>query len=150
MEVLAVLEGYATALAAPYLNADDLQQLRDAVTAMQAAMQEFDLLGFSDSNRTFHRLIYVRCPNKVLVARVSESQAQLDGMRGTLFPSVPQRGADSIAEHAELVELLARRAAFEEIEAHARDHKLNFMAAAVRQFQQWARSRQGRLAANGT
>ena len=144
MEVLAVLEGYATSLAAPAVGAGDIAQMRDLAQAMQQAMTEFDLLGFSASNRDFHRVIYARCPNPVLVERITETQAQLDAMRGTLFPSVPQRGADSIAEHLELIDMLERGASFGEIEAHARVHKLNFLAAAVRQLQQWARTRGGR------
>jgi DNA-binding GntR family transcriptional regulator len=145
MQVLAVLEGYATALAAPSMSVDDIARLRDLANAMKRAMQEFDLLGFSASNRHFHRVIYARCPNPVLVERITETQAQLDAMRGTLFPSVPQRGADSIVEHLELIELLERSASFEHIEAQARNHKLNFLAAAVRQLEQLARTRQGRL-----
>src|SRR5262249_37739430 len=110
----------------------------------------FDLLGFSANNREFHRLIYARCPNPTLVERITETQAQLDAMRGTLFPSVPQRGADSIAEHLELIDMLERGEAFERVEAYARHHKLNFLAAAVRQLQQWARTRQGRGTNEGT
>src|SRR6266704_2432824 len=71
MEVLAVLEGYATALAAARLRKDDLQQLRKHAAAMQ-------------------------------------------------------------------------RAIFEAIEQHAREHKLHFLVAAVRQFEEWARTRQTR------
>jgi DNA-binding GntR family transcriptional regulator len=150
MEVLAILEGYATALAAPALSAEDIARLRDLAQAMQHAMEQFDLLGFSANNRRFHRVIYVRCPNPVLVDRITETQAQLDAMRGTLFPSVPQRGADSIAEHLELIEMFERGATFDEIEARARNHKLNFLAAAVRQLQQLARSRQGQRAADAS
>ena len=110
MEVLAVLEGYATALAAEHVGDEDVVQLREHASDMQQALGQFDLLGFSDSNRAFHRVIYSRCPNQMLVERISETQAQLDAMRGTLFPSVPQRGADSIAEHLKLIELLEQRA----------------------------------------
>lgn len=148
MEVLAVLEGYATALAAAHLRAEDLAQLRAHSSAMQRAIEQFDLLGFSDSNRAFHRVIYARCPNPTLVERISETQAQLDAMRGTLFPSVPQRGAASIAEHVKLIEMLEERASFARIEGYAREHKLHFMAAAVRQLRQWAQTRQERLMAD--
>jgi DNA-binding GntR family transcriptional regulator len=141
MELLAVLEGYATALAAPHLHKPDFKLLRQYLTAMQRAMEQFDLLAFSESNRAFHGAIYQRCPNPVLVERISETQAQLDAMRGTLFPSVPQRGADSIGEHRVLVELLESRASFEAIERSAREHKLHFLEAALRQFEQWARTR---------
>jgi DNA-binding GntR family transcriptional regulator len=141
MEVLAVLEGYATALAAPQLRKADLKLLRQHLAGMQRAIERFDLLAFSESNRAFHAAIYQRCPNPVLVERISETQAQLDAMRGTLFPSVPQRGADSLGEHRELVELLDTRASFETIERSAREHKLHFLEAALRQFEQWARTR---------
>ncbi len=141
MEVLAVLEGYATALAAPNVRKQDVRVLRQHVSAMQRAMERFDLLAFSDGNRAFHSVIYARCPNPVLVERISETQAQLDAMRATLFPSVPQRGAESIAEHRQLVELLDQRASFEAIERSAREHKLHFLVAAVHQFEQWARTR---------
>jgi DNA-binding GntR family transcriptional regulator len=146
MEVLAVLEGYATALATEHMLDDDMAQLRQHASDMQRALEDFDLLGFSDSNRAFHRVIYQRCPNKSLVERISETQAQLDAMRGTLFPSVPQRGADSMAEHLELMQLIERRAGFQEIERYARDHKLHFLQAAVRQLRQWMRTRQSQLA----
>src|SRR6266851_4227692 len=67
MEVLAVLEGYATALAAEHLIAEDIAALRQHVAAMQHAMEQFDLLRFSASNRAFHSVIYARCPNPILV-----------------------------------------------------------------------------------
>ncbi|MBV9135299.1 MAG: GntR family transcriptional regulator, partial [Chloroflexi bacterium] len=70
-EVLAVLEGYATALAAPHLRREDFRQLRKHTAAMQKAMEQFDLLQLSDSNRAFHSAIYARCPNPVLVERMS-------------------------------------------------------------------------------
>src|ERR1700716_2147930 len=106
MEVLAVLEGYATAIPAAVVSVEDITRLPDLARAMQHAMEQFDLLGFSANNRSFHRVIYARCPNQVLVERITETQAQLDAMRGTLFPSVPQRGADSITEHLELIDML--------------------------------------------
>jgi len=145
MEALAVLEGYATALAAPHIRAKDLVVLRRQVDGMQRALQQFDLLRFSENNRAFHRAIYARCPNPVLVERISETQAQLDAMRATLFPSVPQRGEDSITEHLKLIDLLEKRASFHQVETFAREHKLHYMSAAVRQFEQWARTRQSRV-----
>jgi DNA-binding GntR family transcriptional regulator len=112
-------------------------------------MQHFDALRFAQSNRAFHSVIYARCPNPVLVERISETQAQLDAMRATLFPSVPQRGAESIQEHVHLIELLETHASFQKIERFAREHKLRFLEAAVRQFEQWAQTRQSRLATTG-
>lgn len=141
MQVLAVLEGYATALAAPNVRKQDTKLLRQHLAEMQRAMERFDSLTFSEANRLFHAVVYERCPNPVLVERISETQAQLDAMRAALFPSVPQRGPESIAEHRQLVELLEKRASFEAIERSAREHKLHFLEAAIRQFEQWARTR---------
>src|SRR5690348_14551082 len=114
MEALAVLEGYATALAAPHIRQKDLTQLRRHVESMRRALRQFDLLHFSDANRAFHAAIYQRCPNPVLVERISETQAQLDAMRGVLFPSVPQRGEASVSEHVKLIKLLEQRASFQD------------------------------------
>src|SRR5438270_725755 len=113
MEVQAVLEGYTTALAAPHLRKEDLKLLHKQTSVMRRAVQQFELLRFSDSNRAFHSVIYARCPNPVLVERISETQAQLDTMRGTLFPTLPQRGAESVEEHLRLIDLLEKGATFE-------------------------------------
>src|SRR5919109_1526424 len=78
---------------------------------------------------------------------VIDTLAQLDAMRGALFPSVPQRGSDSVAEHMKLIELLEQQASFLEIEAYAREHKLHFLQAAVRQLRQWMQTRQAQLTA---
>ena len=43
MEVLAILEGYATALAAQSVGAEDLARPQDLAQAMQRAMEQFDL-----------------------------------------------------------------------------------------------------------
>ena len=142
MEVLAVLDGYATALAAPFIDAEDVGRMRDCVVVMQRAIQEFDLLEFASGNREFHRVIHARCPNRILVERISETQAQLEAMRGALFPSVPLRGQETIAEHLRLIELLDSSAPFEEIEAMAREHKLHSLQASVKQRQAWLRARQ--------
>jgi DNA-binding GntR family transcriptional regulator len=141
MEVLAVLEGYATGLAAPHLRKQDTKLLRDHLTEMQQAMERFDLMAFSDANRAFHAVVYARCPNLVLLERISETQAQLDAMRAALFPSVPQRGAESIAEHRQLLQLFEKRASPDVIEHSMREHRMHSLHAAVRQFEQWGRAR---------
>jgi DNA-binding GntR family transcriptional regulator len=142
MEVLAVLDGYATALAAPFVTASDIAQMRELAEVMQKAIYEFDLFTFASGNREFHRVIYARCPNRILVERISENQAQLEAMRGALFPSVPLRGQETIAEHLRLIELLESGAAFEEVELIAREHKLHSLKASVKQREAWLRSRQ--------
>ncbi len=129
MEVLAVLEGYATASAAPGLTEEDLDRLRDANATMNECMERLDPLGFSRANRAFHLTIYERCPNAYLVELLLDTERRLDAIRRTVFTHIPYRGRASIAEHEQIVELLAAGAAPDRIEREARQHKLRTLEA---------------------
>jgi DNA-binding GntR family transcriptional regulator len=118
MTVLALLEGYATALAVAHLTADDLDALEHHTDDMVSAMERMDALAFGRHNRAFHRVIYERCPNPSLVAI-----------------HIPYRGASSVAEHRELVELFRTGAPPKRVEAAARRHKLR----TVESFRAWQR-----------
>ncbi len=135
LTVVAVLEGYATALAAGFLEAGDLVVLGERTDLMVGAMERMDALAFGRLNREFHERIYVRCPNRALVEMLGEAGRRLDAIRRTVFTHIPYRGAKSIAEHRELIELLARGARADRIEAAARAHKL----ATVESFRVWRR-----------
>ena len=133
LTVLALLEGYATALAAPRLEKDVLARLRAAPDRMDPAMRHMDPLAFGRHNREFHEVFYERCPNPALVDILREVERRLDAIRRTVFTHIPYRGAESIAEHRELVELVAAGASPDRIEAKARAHKL----ATVESFRAW-------------
>ena len=135
LTVVAVLEGYVTALAAPRLEAGDLDQLREKTDQMVAAMERMDALAFGRHNREFHEIVYERCPNQALVEMVHEVGRRLDAIRRTVFTHIPYRGSKSIAEHRELIDMLARGASADQIEAAARAHKLG----TVESFRTWRR-----------
>jgi DNA-binding GntR family transcriptional regulator len=139
MTVLAVLEGYATALAAPHLVDDDVQRLRRITADMVSDMERMDSLAFGRHNREFHGLIYERCPNASLVAMLRDVDRRLDAIRRTVFVQIPYRGADSVAEHRALIELLEQGSPSELIEAAAREHKLH----TVESFREWRRAHAG-------
>src|SRR5579864_9372494 len=63
MTVLAVLEGYGTALAAPRLGEAQIARLTEITDEMEAAMAGLDSLSFGRLNQEFHGLIYAHCPN---------------------------------------------------------------------------------------
>jgi DNA-binding GntR family transcriptional regulator len=142
MTVLALLEGYATALAAPLLTAKDLDVLDARTSDMVAAMERMDSLTFGRQNRAFHRVIYERCPNPSLVAMLRDVDRRLDAIRTTVFVHIPYRGASSVAEHRELVELLRIGAPAKRIETAARRHKLR----TVESFRAWQREQAARAA----
>jgi DNA-binding GntR family transcriptional regulator len=145
MSVLAVLEGYATAQAAPLLDEDDLRALTEITDRMVDAMESLDTLRFGRLNHEFHAVILQRCPNAALVDLVNGVTRRLDAIRRTVFVQIPYRGAASVAEHRELVRLLAERAAPEAIERAAREHKLR----TVESFRVW-RSEHDAMPLGGT
>jgi DNA-binding GntR family transcriptional regulator len=125
MSVLAVLEGYGTALAAPCLGEAEIAHLTEINDEMVAAMAELDSLRFGRLNQEFHGLIYEHCPNAALVGMLRDVARRLDAIRRTVFVQIPYRGAASVAEHRELIALLASHAPAAKIEKAAREHKLN-------------------------
>lgn len=129
MTVLAVLEGYATAVAAPFLTATTIAALRDVNAQMAEALARTDVLAFSGLNQQFHAEIFERCPNPHLVDLVHDTNSRLDAVRRTVFTHIPYRGVHSIEEHAQLVDLLESGAAATEIENAARAHKLSTIEA---------------------
>jgi DNA-binding GntR family transcriptional regulator len=142
LTVLAVLEGYATALAAEEMSPDDVVRLKEINERMVEAMERIDALSFGRLNQEFHGAIYARCPNPSLVEILEDVARRLDAIRRTVFVQIPYRGSASIEEHRQLIELVERRAPFAEIEAAARAHKLN----TVESFREWRREHESALA----
>jgi DNA-binding GntR family transcriptional regulator len=131
--VLAVLEGYATALAAPRLGSRGLQRLTEITDSMVQAMERLDSLGFGRLNQEFHAVIYEHCPNRPLVELLRDVAHRLDAIRRTVFVQIPYRGAASVAEHRELITMIAVGADPATIEDAARRHKLR----TVESFRAW-------------
>lgn len=133
MIVLAVLEGFATAVAGPNLDKDAIGQLKAINTNMVDAMETLDSLNFGRLNQEFHALIYRYCDNEALLGRIRDVARRLDAIRRTVFVQIPYRGAASVSEHNALIQLIVDRATAAEIEAAARDHKL----ATIQSFRSW-------------
>lgn len=133
LTVLAVLEGYATALAAPEMGEAEIARLTEITDNMVEAMEQLDALRFGALNQEFHGVIYDNCPNASLVDLLRDVARRLDAIRRTVFVQIPYRGSASVAEHRELVELISRGAPADEIERAAREHKLH----TVESFQAW-------------
>ncbi|WP_026961791.1 GntR family transcriptional regulator [Alicyclobacillus herbarius] len=139
LSVLALLDGYATALAAPHLTEADFEALRVINKQMEAARASFALEAYSSLNKQFHERIWQACPNSYLVNQLKSVQERMDTVRSTVFMLIPHRTTDSIAEHEELVRLMIDGGPADEIESFARRHKL----ATLEAFQRWRKVRQG-------
>lgn len=137
MTVLAVLEGYATALAAPHLTDSDMATLEARTDEMVSAMEMMDSVAFGRRNREFHEVFYARCPNSSLVSMLRDVERRLDAIRSTVFVHIPYRGANSVQEHHGLIALIASNAPEAEIERAAREHKLRTVVS----FREWQQRR---------
>jgi DNA-binding GntR family transcriptional regulator len=131
MQALALLEGYATALAAPRMRKADLKSARAINRKMAEALSGFDPASFTDLNHRFHEVFLDRCPNTYIRNLATGEWARLDLVRRTSFAFVPGRAQASVEEHAHILELVESGADSREIEVAARQHKLGTLAAVI-------------------
>ncbi len=124
INMLAVLEGYATAQALP--RAGSLAKSLPAINArLRAAVQQEMWSWFIELNREFHFTIFEAADNSVLLENIRIFWSQLDTMlASTSFHLVPNRAQEDVDEHADLIALLAGdRADPLVIEVAARRHR---------------------------
>jgi DNA-binding GntR family transcriptional regulator len=129
MQVLARLEGYATAAALPGLAAEDMEKARGLNQQMKQSLDDFDPVGFTALNRKFHFIFYERCGDPHLYNLIKAEWSRLDLIRKAAFSSVPGRARASVIEHDTLLDLLESSGPAETIETVARQHKLNTLDA---------------------
>ena len=132
MQTLGLVEGLATALAAPLLRAADLERARAVNERMRALLTDLDPSRFTRLNQDFHAALYERCPNPHLVDLVHREWGRLSGIRDSTFAFVPARAARSVEEHDELLRLIADGAEPLEVELTARTHRWRTMDAFLR------------------
>jgi DNA-binding GntR family transcriptional regulator len=124
MTTLALLEGYATALASTHLDAEDVKHLREINASMHSALQSADIPTFSRLNKDFHFFIYAHCQNNYLVELLRTTWDRLEVRGHTDFRYIPQRTLSSMEEHTQLLDMIDRHASHNEIEQTFREHKL--------------------------
>jgi DNA-binding GntR family transcriptional regulator len=137
---LAVLEGYATALAAPHVRKEDIARMGELNALMLEAIEQLDVLAISRHNQAFHQVIYDRCPNGHLRRELQTIQERLNTLRSSIFMFIPTRGRASLAEHEELVRRIEQGADPLEIEMLAREHKMHTVAAYQQRLQEEERA----------
>jgi DNA-binding GntR family transcriptional regulator len=129
IETLGLLEGFVTATAAPFLTDADFAQMRAIDAQMLEDVEALDVLALTEHNEAFHRVIWDRCPNRILRREVELAAQRLTAMRSTIYFPMAGRGRSSIDEHEELIALLEAQAPADELERFARDHRLKTIAA---------------------
>ncbi|HLR03992.1 MAG TPA: GntR family transcriptional regulator [Virgibacillus sp.] len=137
LRVLAVLEGYATALSAEDFPAENLIELKKLNRQMKDALQSFDIILFGKLNLFFHRKIFEACGNEFLIEEINGVLTRLDSIRGVGSTLYSVRVQESINEHEHMIYALENKLVTG-IEELARTHKLrtveNFEKRRMQQF----------------
>jgi DNA-binding GntR family transcriptional regulator len=128
MVAVAILEGAATADAAPHLRPADFARIRKLAAEMEQVEAEGDMSRFSRLNRRLHAAIMSRCPNAYLLELIEQTNQRLDRIRDTMFAYLPERSKRAVGEHEHLIALLENGDA-SAIESYARWHKLQTVEA---------------------
>jgi DNA-binding GntR family transcriptional regulator len=129
MQTLALVEGYAAALAAPVSPPETLARAKELNAELAACLDHFEPNRFTALNREFHTVLFGPCPNPQVLDLVNRGWNRLNGLRTSTFSFVPGRAHESVAEHDRILALLERAAPPHEIELAVREHRLATLAA---------------------
>jgi DNA-binding GntR family transcriptional regulator len=129
LSVLAVLEGYATALSSMVFPKTRIPVLQNINKNMHEALYDFEFEQFGLLNRDFHTLIYEYCGNDILTDQIRQVWERLSRVRRSGFTFVPQRAKESIKEHDVIIDMIRERSSIVEIEQFVRQHKMNTVLA---------------------
>ncbi|RGE21165.1 GntR family transcriptional regulator [Leucobacter sp. wl10] len=123
MQTLALVEGAATALAAPRITEDQIRRARLVNQTMRESLSAFDPQRFTELNLEFHSVLFEACPNPHILDLVHRGWNRMKVLRNSSFSFVPGRARESVDEHDRILQLVEDRAAPLEIEMTARAHR---------------------------
>ena len=123
MQTLALVEGYATSLAAPHLTPRQLVTAHEINERMRRTLDDFDPRRFTELNREFHAALFEACPNPHVLDLVHRGWNRLTTLRDSSFSFVPGRARESVVEHDRILRLVEYGADAREVELAAREHR---------------------------
>jgi len=123
METLAVVEGVATSLSAPFITPAEIARARAINAEMIACLEHFDPPRFTQLNLDFHSVLFENCPNPHILDLVHRGWSRMKALRDSTFSFVPGRARESVNEHEALLHLIESGADDLEIERAARAHR---------------------------
>jgi DNA-binding GntR family transcriptional regulator len=125
METLSLVEGMATAMAAPNVKPSDIALARKINSEMRDCLEHFEPTRFTELNHEFHAVIFEHCANLHILDLVHRGWNRLSTIRESSFIYVPGRARESVDEHERLLDLIESQADPIEIELAARNHRLS-------------------------
>ena len=131
MQTLALVEGAATALAAPHITADQIQRARAINATMSESLTAFDPQRFTELNLEFHSVLFESCPNPHILDLVHRGWNRMKVLRNSSFSFVPGRAQQSVEEHELILRMIEDQAPAAEVEAVARAHRTTTLDAVL-------------------
>ena len=123
MQTLSIVEGAATALSAPLIDALAISRARAVNEDMRECLDHFDPVRFTRLNQDFHSVLFERCPNPHILDLVHRGWNRLASLRSSTFRFVPGRARASVDEHEALLRLIESGADADDLEKAARIHR---------------------------
>ncbi|MCW2288292.1 GntR family transcriptional regulator [Leucobacter luti] len=123
MQTLALVEGSATGLAAPFITPDQIARARAVNQTMRESLTAFDPQRFTELNLEFHSVLFETCPNPHILDLVHRGWNRMKVLRNSSFSFVPGRASESVEEHERLLKLIESGASALDIELAARAHR---------------------------
>jgi DNA-binding GntR family transcriptional regulator len=127
VEMLALLDGYAFAAAAPHMTGERIRIARELNTRLRVEPAHDRVMAL---HRQFHRTIYGCCGNRHVIEAMDWIWDRIDASRvlATLYPRLRVRAA--VDEHDALLDQLERgEDDAGRLESCAREHNLNTIRA---------------------
>jgi DNA-binding GntR family transcriptional regulator len=106
MHVLSVLESAALIGPGPRMTARRAAAARRINARLERMLPDLDPLEFTRVNQELHFSLVADCPNPRLVALMQAEWTRLDTIRRSVFVYAPERAAQSVAEHEEMIRLI--------------------------------------------
>lgn len=123
MQTLALVEGSATGLAAPFITKDQITRARAVNETMRESLEAFDPTRFTELNLEFHAVLFETCPNPHILDLVHRGWNRMKVLRNSSFSFVPGRASESVKEHERILQLIEQGATPLDIELAARAHR---------------------------
>ncbi len=131
MQTLALVEGAATALAAPHITAEQIARARAINATMSESLTAFDPQRFTELNLEFHSVLFESCPNPHILDLVHRGWNRMKVLRNSSFSFVPGRAQQSVEEHELILRMIEDQVPAAEIEAVARAHRTTTLDAVL-------------------
>lgn len=112
-----LLEPELTRLAAAHIKPRQLEDLEDAMQAMERAAAEDDLPAWTRADARFHQAVREACPNALLGETVVQLRNRVHSMGNVDTQTNPDRLRECTREHRQVVDAIRSRAETEAREA---------------------------------